>query len=131
MNTSVRTKIAKDKKPVFVDKNGVGSPIGISYNPGLNRYILTTGHSKSEADMLGNFEAHVPWGPWATVSYATDETWFGHDNPLTVPANCFFWCFPTKWISGDGMSATMVFTGAGRGQNNDSFNTVRVKFIKH
>lgn len=128
-NKPVWTKNAKDKKPVFVDNNGVGTPIGISYNPGLNRYILSTGHGKSLAGMLGVFEAPSPWGPWATVSYAKDETWFGHDNSDIVPANCFFWCFPSKWISDDGKSATMVFTGGGRGQNNDSFNSVRVQFI--
>jgi hypothetical protein len=62
------------------------------------------------------------------VTYATGATWFGHDYKEVVPANCFFWYFPVKWMSEDGRSATMVFTGGGRGKNNDSFNTVRVKF---
>ena len=56
-NKPVWTKNAKDKKPVFIDNNGVGTPIGISYNPGLNRYFLSTGHSKSLAGMLGIFES--------------------------------------------------------------------------
>jgi hypothetical protein len=121
----------KDKKPVFVDKNGVGTPIGISYNPGLERYLLTTEHSKPESGMIGIFESQNPWGPWSTVSYSTNETLFGYDNPDVIPANCFFWCFPTKWMSEDGRTVTMVFTGAGRGNNNDSFNTVRVKFLAY
>src|SRR5690606_15374656 len=121
------TKDVESKRPVFVDENGVGTPIGISYNPGLKRYLLSTEHDKPESGMLGVFEAPNPWGPWSTVVYTTDETPFGHDNSEVVPANCFFWCFPTKWVSNDGQSANMVFTGAGGGKNNDSFNTVRVK----
>jgi hypothetical protein len=124
------TKNMEDKVPVFVDKNGVGTPIGISYNKALKRYLLTTEHSVAHSGMLGIFDAPNPWGPWSTVTYATDETWFGHDNKEVVPANCFFWCFPVKWMSEDGRSATMVFTGGGRGKNNDSFNTVRVKFTE-
>jgi hypothetical protein len=125
----VWSKNASDKKVVFFNKNGVGTPIGISYNPGLKKYLLTTQHEKPHVGMMGIYEAPTPWGPWSTVTYVTSETWFGHDNPEVVPPNCFFWCFPTKWISGDGRSATMVFTGGGRGSNNDSFNTVRVRFI--
>ena len=116
------------KKPVFIDKNGVGTPVGISYNSGLKRNILTTEHMKPHAGMLGIFESENPWGPWATITYLKEDEWFGHDNAEVVPRNCFFWCFPTKWISDDGKEATMVFTGGGRGKNNDSFNTVRVKF---
>jgi hypothetical protein len=122
------TKNMNDKKPVFIDKNGVGMPIGICYNPGLRRYLLSTEHGKPEAGMMGIFDSPNPWGPWTTVTYAKSESWFGHDHADVVPANCFFWCFPTKWMSEDGRTSTMVFTGAGGGQNNDSFNTVRVKF---
>jgi hypothetical protein len=120
------TKNVSDKKPVFFDENGTGTPVGISYNKGLNRYMLTTEHIKPHSGLPGVFESPNPWGPWSTVTYLTDSNWFGHDNPVVVPANCFFWCFPTKWMSGDGRAATMVFTGGGRGKNNDSFNTVRV-----
>ena len=129
--TPIWSQDVKDKKPVFVDKNGIGSPMGISYNPGLKRYLLSTQHSKPTAGLIGIFDAPKPWGPWSTVSYATSESWFGHNNSDVVPESCFFWCFPTKWISGDGMLATMVFTGGGGGKNNDSFNTVRVRFIVH
>jgi CubicO group peptidase (beta-lactamase class C family) len=123
------SKNIKDKEPIFVDENGVGTPMGISYNSTLRRYLLSTEHAQPEAGMMGIFDAPNPWGPWTTVTYSTNATWFGHDNPEEVPANCFFWCFPTKWMSSDGRSATMVFTGAGRGKDNDSFNTVRVKFL--
>lgn len=118
----------KDKKPVFLDVDGVGTPTGISYNMGLKRYFLSTEHLKPHKGLLGIFESPNPWGPWSTITYLKDENWFGHDNPEIVPDNCFFWCFPTKWISKNGRAATMIFTGGGRGKNNDSFNTVRVIF---
>ena len=129
-NKPVWSGNVKEKQPVFIDENGVGTPTGISYNPGLKRYLLATEHLKPHSGMLGVFESPNPWGPWSTVTYLTDETWFGHDNQEVVPANCFFWCFPTKWMSEDGRAATMVFTGGGRGKNNDSFNTIRIKFLK-
>ena len=123
-----------DKKPVFVDENGVGTPMGISYNAGLKRILLSTGHSKGHSGQLGIFEAPAPWGSWSTVSYATNTTWFGHDyNPDIVPPTSFFWCLPTKWISKDGRSASIVFTGGWEpagGPWNDSFNTVRVRFLE-
>lgn len=119
----------KLKKPVFTDSNGVGTPVGISYYAALKRYILTTQHTRPHAGMLGIFEAKEPWGPWSTITYLNEDSWFGYDNSETVPRNCFFWCFPVKWISDDGRSATMVFTGGGRGKNNDSFNTVRIEFL--
>jgi len=122
------SKNIEDKQAVFVDATGVGSPVAVSYNPGLDRYLLTTEHSKETNGMLGIFESKQPWGPWFTVHYAKDQTPFGHQNLSRVPANCFFWCFPTKWISSNGRDATLVFTGAGQGNDNDSFNTVLVKF---
>lgn len=129
--TPIWTKNVKDKKPVFIDKNGVGTPIGISYNHGLKRYLLSTEHEKPHIGLMGIFDSPNPWGPWSVVTYTTSENWFGHDNSEIIPANCFFWCFPTKWMSEDGRSASMVFTGGGGGENNDSFNTIRVKFSAH
>src|SRR5690606_28835139 len=108
---------------------GVGTPMGISYNPGLKRFLLSTDHGKPRSGRIGIFESPNPWGPWSTVTYATDKDWFGHDNAEVVPENCFFWCLPIKWMSEDGRSATLVFTGGGRGKNNDSFNTVKVKLL--
>ena len=42
--------------------------------------------------------------------------------------NIFFVAFATKWLSEDGRSFTLNFTGAGRGKDNDSFNTVSGTF---
>ena len=35
---------------------------------------------------------------------------------------------PVKWLDKDGRGFTLVFTGAGRGKDNDSFNLVRGRF---
>ncbi|MBL7187776.1 MAG: DUF4185 domain-containing protein [Phycisphaerae bacterium] len=111
------------KQPVFEDKNGTGWCMSVSYNPGLGRYILCTEHTESCKGNLGVFDAPEPWGPWTTVEYI-DGWGKGH-----VELNNFFWSFPTKWLSNDGREFTLAFTGAGGGLNNDSFNTVRGRFI--
>ncbi len=126
------TKNVEKKKPVFEDKNGVGMPMGISYNPGLKRYLLTTEHENAHRGNFGLFEGPTPWGPWATAAYfsQSEGTEFGHDYAEEVPPNGFFWAFPTKWIDESGRSMIMTFTGGGRGKNNDSFNTVRVRLVQ-
>jgi len=111
------------KQPVFKDKNGTGWCVSASFHPGIGRYILCTEHTESSKGNLGVFDAPEPWGPWTTVEYI-DSWGKGH-----VELNTFFWNFPTKWLSEDGREFTLVFTGAGRGLNNDSFNTVRGRFI--
>ena len=112
------------KQPVFKDKNGTGWCMSVSYNPGLGRYILCTEHTESsKGNHLGVFDAPEPWGPWTTVEYI-DGWGKGH-----IELNAFFWNYPTKWLSKDGKKFTLVFTGAGGGFNNDSFNTVRGNFV--
>ena len=36
------------------------------------------------------------------------------------------WVFPSKWLSEDGKSFAMIYTGKGR---NDSWNVVRGRFL--
>lgn len=120
-----------DKVPVFDDPNGAGWCVSNSYHPGLQRYLLVTQHAISEHSNLGVFEAPTPWGPWATVAYHTPAEPFGVLRPgstLSWGRNVFFGAFPTKWFDGD--EFTLTFTGAGRGSDNDSFNTVRGTFIR-
>lgn len=57
------------KQPVFQDANGVGWNLSVSYNQGLDRYILMTEHTQSFQGNMGMFEASEPWGPWSTVDY--------------------------------------------------------------
>lgn len=109
-----------DKQPVFQDSNGVGWNASVSYNAGLNRYLLITEHGQSAKGNLGMFDAPKPWGPWTTVTY--DSNWM---NTRTT----FFWNFANKWLSPDGKSFTLVFTGTDSGSHTyDSWNTVRGNF---
>jgi hypothetical protein len=109
-----------DRQPVFQDANGVGWNLSVSFNAGLQRYLLTTEHGATHAGKFGLFDAPEPWGPWTTVAY--DEQWGdGH-----IEVSTFFWNFPTKWLSPDGQRFTLVFSGKG---SNDSWNTVAGRFI--
>jgi len=104
------------RQPVFEDASGVGWNVSVSYNAGLQRYLLCTEHTASSAGNLGIFDAPEPWGPWTTVGYYSDWEGFG---------TTFFWNFSNKWTSADGRDFTLVFTGIG---DNDSWNTVRGSF---
>ena len=120
------------KKPVFEDPNGTGWCVSVSYNPGLGRYLLATEHGVTEASHIGIFDAPQPWGPWSTVKYWTAENPFGKSRPsgaVEWRENIFFVSFVLKWLSADGQNFTLSFTGAGRGKDNDSFNTVRGEFV--
>lgn len=115
------------KQPVFEDPDGVGWCMSAHYNPGLQRYILCTEHGLSHVGRMGIFDAPTPWGPWTTVLYCTEASPFGKTRPgsnLPWRNNVFFIAFATKWLSEDGRSFTLNFTGGGQGADNDSFNTV-------
>lgn len=119
-----------EKQPVFEDRNGAGWCMAASYNPFLDRVILTIQHSWNPSGILGFFDAPTPWGPWTTIKYYSPDSPFGHERPgseLPWAPNVFFAAFPTKWL--DGENFTLNFTGGGLGKNNDSFNTVDGKFI--
>lgn len=121
----------KEKQPVFEDANGAGWCVSASYHPGLNRILLATQHSQNAQGRLGIFDAPTPWGPWTTVEYFDAQNPFGADRPgskLSWENNVFFVSFVSKWFDGD--TFTLAFTGAGRGRNNDSFNTVKGRFLR-
>jgi hypothetical protein len=122
----VWSRDSNQKQPVFADPNGVVWNLAVSYNAGLERYLLTTEHTESNQGNLGIFEAPEPWGPWRTVAYLNQEegTQFAHEY-AEVPDTTFFWNYSTKWLSEDGEEFTLVFTGSGE---NDSWNTVRGSF---
>lgn len=109
------------KRPVFEDPNGVGWNVSVACNAGLGRYLLATEHGRTHRGFIGVFDAPEPWGPWTTVLY--NNAWGeGH-----VPLNTFYWSFPTKWMSDDGLGFTLLFTGR---EENDSFNAVRGRFTR-
>jgi hypothetical protein len=101
------------RKPVFYDPKGVGWGVRVVYNPGIKRYLLTTWHSYDGS--WGIFDAPEPWGPWTTVAYY--EKWLD-----SIPK--FGFDFPQKWMSRDGLTLWMVFSGR---KKYDSFNVVQGK----
>ena len=90
---------------------------GISYNAGLGRYVWTqiipSGSTKftgGQGDVrfeggFGVYDAPAPWGPWSTA-YFTEKWDVGPGETSS---------FPPKWMSKDGKSMWLVFSG------NDDF----------
>ena len=91
--------------------------LGVSYNAGLGRYLLCQtlpgGDTRFEGG-FGIYDAPEPWGPWTTV-YFTEKWDVGPGETSS---------FPTKWISDDGRTCHLVFSG------DDSFSVRRVTFTK-
>lgn len=90
---------------------------GISYNAPLKRYLWCQIHPQSKDSRgprfqggFGIYEAPQPWGPWTTV-YFTNAWDVGPGETS---------CFPTKWISADGRTLHLVFSG------DDHFSVRRV-----
>jgi hypothetical protein len=76
--------------------------VQVSYNAGLKRYLLCqAGADRDVHAGFGIYDAPEPWGPWTTVEHAA--AW-------DVPAgeSC---SFPTRWMSGDGKTLYLVFSG--------------------
>jgi CubicO group peptidase (beta-lactamase class C family) len=78
---------------------------GISYNAGLKRYLWSQTLPGTDARFRGGFgvyDAPEPWGPWTTV-YFTNEWDVGPGETSS---------FPPKWMSRDGRTLHLVFSGA-------------------
>lgn len=79
---------------------------GISYNAPLKRYIwwqakYPRGVDGRSAGMFAIFDAPEPWGPW-TTAYYTDNWDVGAGETGS---------FPPKWMSDDGKTIYLVFSG--------------------
>ena len=82
----------------------------VSFDSGLNRYLLCQAGSAGLVRAgFGVFDAPEPWGPWTTVTYSSQ--W--DVNPGDTAS------FPTKWMSADGKTLYLVYSG------DDSFNVRR------
>jgi CubicO group peptidase (beta-lactamase class C family) len=104
-----------DRGPVFSNPGAVCRS-HITYNPALKRYLLVMiGHAIDSrfAGGFGVYDAPEPWGPWTTAFY-TDAWDVGPGESAS---------FPSKWLSADGRSAWLVFSG------NDSFSLRRATFV--
>ena len=81
---------------------------GITFNAGLQRYMWCQIHPDSKDDRgprfqggFGIYDAPEPWGPWTTV-YFTPSWDVGPGETAS---------FPTKWMSQDGRTVHLVFSG--------------------
>jgi CubicO group peptidase (beta-lactamase class C family)/dienelactone hydrolase len=77
---------------------------GISYNAGLKRYLWCQTLPGGDARFKGGFgiyDAEQPWGPWTTVYYT--QQWDVGPGETSS--------FPTKWMSDDGKTIHLVFSG--------------------
>jgi hypothetical protein len=81
---------------------------GISYNAALKRYlwcqILPASTNPQGPRFQGGFgiyDAPEPWGPWTTAFY--EPTWDVGPGDMSN--------FPTKWMSADGRTMQLVFSG--------------------
>jgi len=100
----VWTKDIAERGAVFVNP-GKCYRCGISYNAGLKRYLwCQTVYGKEDMRFkggLGIFDGPEPWGPWSTVYYT--EQWDVGPGETSS--------FPTKWMSDDGKTCHLVFSG--------------------
>jgi CubicO group peptidase (beta-lactamase class C family) len=97
------TKAIDERGAVFVHA-GHCYRSGISYNAGLRRYLwsqtLPGGDARFEGG-FGIYDAPEPWGPWTTAYYT--ERWdVGPGETSSMP---------TKWMSADGATVHLVFSG--------------------
>jgi hypothetical protein len=75
----------------------------VSYDAGLKRYLMCqAGSDRTVRAGFAVYDAPEPWGPWTTV-FAT-RVW-----DVDPGESCGF---PTKWISDDGKTLALVFSGA-------------------
>jgi hypothetical protein len=113
-----------DAVPVFTDPNaapGTFASPSVVYDAPLRRYLLAAFHGAATGQ-LGLFEGSAPWGPWATLGYYED---WGSFNETAGESTGFG--IPSKWISSDGRTLWVIFSGVNNGADNefDSFNVVR------
>jgi CubicO group peptidase (beta-lactamase class C family) len=99
----------------------------VTYNAALKRYLLvhpvanarsrdTTGKLDTRfSGGLAIFDAPEPWGPWTTVFF-TEQWEVGPGDSAS---------FPAKWMSVDGTTLYLVFSG------DDSFSVRRATLTQH
>jgi CubicO group peptidase (beta-lactamase class C family) len=94
----------------------------ISYHPKLRRYLwiqTLPGGGPFSGGGFGIFDALEPWGPWTTAFFT--ERWDVAPGEMSS--------FPTKWMSDDGKTMYLVFSG------EDSFSvrmgTLTIKSTRH
>jgi hypothetical protein len=115
----VWTKDIPEMRAVFVNP-GSCYRSGITYNAALKRYLWCQILPFSEDERgprfqggFGIYDAPEPWGPWTTVYYT--EQWDVGPGETSS--------FPVKWMSVDGRSCYLLFSG------DDCFSVRKATFI--
>jgi hypothetical protein len=85
--------------------------VDVVYDAGIGRYLMALGYDHDGG--WGLFDAPEPWGPWTTVLHRQWDVAGTHGYRL-----------PAKWISADGLTLTLVFSGV---KPNDAFCTRELK----
>ncbi len=84
--------------------------IDVTYNPGIDRYLMAMASNHRGA--WGIYEAKEPWGPWRTAFF----------TPYWGLGDTHGYRIPSKWISEDGRSFYLVFSGRVFGETSyDAF----------
>jgi len=112
----VWTTDAHRRGPIFTNP-GRCLRSGISYSAPLRRYlwwqqIPGSGPDTRFSGGFGVYDAPEPWGPWTTI----------YHTPLWDVGPGDMASFPTKWMSDDGRTCHLVFSG------NDNFSVRRATF---
>ncbi len=110
-NKPVWKRDIDQRGPVFWKPGGCYRS-SVSFNSGLGRYLWCQTGSGKDTRFEGGFaiyDAPEPWGSW-TLAYAVDKWDVGPGETQ---------CLPTKWMSEDGRTVHLVFSG------DDSFSVRR------
>ena len=121
----VWTANLQQRVPVFEDTVNGAMRTSVSYNAGLQRYLLVTQQVSRFRDknyQIGIYEAPEPWGPWSTVLMTNPDS--GIPGRLNTGHKTVYWNFSNKWLSADGRDFVMVYTGDGP----DEWGTVEGSF---
>ena len=122
-----------ERAPVFSDPvNGV-MRTSVSYNAGIDRYLLITQQVSRAMDAnghIGIYDAAEPWGPWTTVLFQNAwETGLQDGRGHTGSRKTVYWNFANKWLSDDGRRFTLVYTGDSEQRASDNWATIEGRFI--
>jgi hypothetical protein len=88
--------------------------VDVVYDAGIGRYLMALGYDHTGG--WGLFDAPEPWGPWTTILHRQWDVADTHGYRL-----------PAKWISADGLTMTLVFSGV---KPNDAFCTRTLTLAK-
>lgn len=92
----------EDRFPVLRRPRGCLRPDAV-FHPGLNRYLMALGFNHDGG--WGIYDASEPWGPWTRV-FETEDWGLGGTHGYRLPG---------PWISPDGRTLYLVFSGREHG----------------